>query len=224
MTTIKCIIIDDEPSSQDILETFIKRVEYLELIAIFSSAVEAMSFLKEQAIDLMFLDINMPELSGLTFYKSLQNPPKVIFATAYTEHAVEGFELSAVDYLLKPFSFERFLKAIAKVNPVIEKPTEHMLIKADKRLHQVKIDEIKYLESIGDYVKVHLLDSTLITYTTLKKIHQELPSSVFLKVHKSYIVNTNRIEYVEGNMIHIADNEIPIGASYKEDFQEKWRG
>ena len=222
MTTIKCIIIDDEPSSQDILETFIKRVEYLELIAIFSSAVEAMSFLKEQVIDLMFLDINMPELSGLTFYKSLQNPPKVIFATAYAEHAIEGFELSAVDYLLKPFSFERFLKAIAKINLEVEKPVEHMLIKADKRLHQVKIDQIKYLESIGDYVKVHLLGSTLITYTTLKKIHQELPSSIFLQVHKSYIVNTNRIEYVEGNTIVIESAKIPIGQTFKKKFIQQF--
>ena len=139
---IKCIIIDDEPTSQNVLKSFIDKIDYLEVLQICNNALEALDFLKNNTVDLFFLDINMPHLSGISFYKSLKNPPKVIFTTAYSEYALEGFEVEAIDYLLKPFSFERFVKAISKVKALNDDKIDYILLKSDKKLHQVKIDEI----------------------------------------------------------------------------------
>ncbi len=215
---IRCLIIDDEPSSQNLLEAFVDRIPFLELSGICNNAIEALEFLNETAVDLLFLDINMPQLTGISFYKSLRNPPKVIFTTAYSEHAVEGFDLNAVDYLLKPFSFERFVQAISKVKLQGDEAKDSIVIKADKKLHQIKTSEIHYVESLGDYVKVHLMDKTLITYKTLKKIIEELPNSSFVQIHKSYVVNRQKIEFVEGNSIVIGTNRVPLGQKFKKDF------
>ena len=220
---ITCIIIDDEPSSQNVLKSFIGRIDYLELTNVCNDALEALDYLKNNAVDLLFLDINMPQLSGISFYKSLLNPPKVIFTTAYSEYALEGFELEAIDYLLKPFSFERFVKAVSKIKNLNDDKSEHIIIKSDKKLHQIKFDDIIFVEGLGDYIKVHLKDSFLVTYKTLKDMKKALPSSIFIQVHKSFIINKNKVDYIEGNLAIINSNKVPLGQTYKKEFLEKFK-
>lgn len=223
---LNCLIIEDEPLSQDILKKFISNVDFLNLVEICQNASDALKVLSQNdKIDLIFLDINMPKISGLTFYKSLIDPPNVIFTTAYPQYAVDGFELNAVDYLLKPFSFERFLTAVNKVvkkvslleNKANEKD-EYILIKSDKTLHKVFINDIYYLEALGDYVKVHVEKKYLLTYSTLTKIQELLIDKGFIQTHKSYIVNLNKIDAITGNYIAIREQKIPIGQKYKSDF------
>jgi len=216
--SIKCIIVDDEPLSRNVLETYIEDHPDLELNATCKDAFEAMAVLEKERVDLMFLDINMPKLSGINFYKGLSHKPNVVFTTAYPEFAVEGFELNAVDYLLKPFSFERFIQAVNKVKEKAKSSTQerHILLKADKKMYKVDYGEILFFEALGDYVKAHLQDKVLIVTTTLKKLLAELPSDQFFQTHKSFIISKNKIEYMEGNQIKIADKMISIGQSYKE--------
>lgn len=219
--SINCIIIDDEPSSQLVLKAFIADVNELNLIATCNNALEALTVLnRNTTIDLLFLDINMPKITGLEFYKSLQNPPKVIFTTAYSQYAVDGFEVNAVDYLLKPFSFNRFLKAIQKV--VIAEPKPNSLdsiifIKSNKVLHRIKTKEIEYIEAFGDYVKIHLYDKTITTNSTFSKILKDLPNTIE-RCHKSFAVNISKINSVTGNIIYINEKTIPIGQKFKTDF------
>ena len=220
---ITCIIIDDEPSSQNVLENFIGKIDYLKLKEVCNNALEALEYLKSNSVDLLFLDINMPHLSGVSFYKSLNNPPKVIFTTAYSKFALEAFELNAVDYLLKPFSFERFIKAISKVKSLKTEKAAHIIIKSDKKLHQIKFKDIIYIEGLGDYIKVHLEDQFLITYKTLKEMKKALPNAVFLQVHKSFIINKNKVDYIEGNLAIINANKVPLGQTYKKEFLEKFK-
>ncbi|WP_445752887.1 LytR/AlgR family response regulator transcription factor [Polaribacter sp.] len=220
---IRCLIIDDEPSSQNVLKSFIQKIDYLEYVDVCNNALEALEFLKSNVIDLLFLDINMPHLSGIDFYKSLKNPPKVIFTTAYSAFALEGFELDAVDYLLKPFSFERFLKAVSKVKDLNDNNIEFVFIKSDKKIHQLKIDDIYFIEGLGDYIKVHLKNNFLITYKPLKLMYNSLPKSTFIQVHKSYIVNKNKLDYIEGNVANINSNKIPLGEKYKKEFLDRFK-
>ncbi|WP_397444984.1 LytR/AlgR family response regulator transcription factor [Polaribacter sp. R77954] len=220
---IRCIIIDDEPSSQNVLKSFINKIDYLDLKQVCNDALEALEYLKNTSIDLLFLDINMPQLSGISFYKSLQKPPKVIFTTAYSEYALDGFDLDATDYLLKPFSFERFVQAISKIKVLNDQKTESIIIKSNKRLHQIKVDDILYVESLGDYIKVHFTSHFLIVYKTLKNMYTELPKTLFKQVHKSYIINKNKIDYIEGNRIIIQSNKIPLGHKYKKDFLDNFK-
>lgn len=224
MKQLTCVIIDDEPSSQNVLKHFIAKVDFLDLKGCCKNAMDALAFLNETPVDLLFLDINMPTISGVTFYKSLPQKPYVIFTTAYSEHAVEGFELNAVDYLLKPFSFERFFTAINKV-PVSQKTTDtnddFILIKADKKLHKVNLDDIVCIEAYGDYVKVHTENGTLVTYSTFSGMQQQLPDAIFLQTHKSYVVHKNKVEIIDGNQVIIPNFKIPIGQKYKADFLNK---
>jgi DNA-binding LytR/AlgR family response regulator len=223
--TLRCLIIDDEPSSQLVLKTFIADVGFLELCGIANNAVEALNLLQQHAdIDLLFLDINMPKISGLTFYKSLQNPPHVIFTTAYSQYAIEGFEVNAVDYLLKPFSFDRFFKAVNKVieNQSGQEVKNHedsfILIKSSKTLHKVNPSDILFIEALGDYVKVHLETSYLLTNNTFTSVLESLPELVFIRTHKSFAINFAKMNSLEGNLITINDHKIPIGQKYKADF------
>ena len=223
--TLRCLIIDDEPSSQLVLKTFIADVGFLELCGIANNAVEGLNLLKQHAdIDLLFLDINMPKISGLTFYKSLQNPPHVIFTTAYSQYAIEGFEVNAVDYLLKPFSFDRFFKAVNKVieNQSGQEVKNHedsfILIKSSKTLHKVNPSDILFIEALGDYVKVHLETSYLLTNNTFTSVLESLPELVFIRTHKSFAINFAKMNSLEGNLITINDHKIPIGQKYKADF------
>ena len=221
---IKCLIIDDEPLAREVLESYISDLPNLQLIASCADAMEALNWLNQERVDLLFLDINMPKLSGINFYKSLSSKPKVIFTTAYADHAVEGFELEAVDYLLKPFSFERFVQAVNKVktDSVTTQP-DFIMLKADKKNHKINFDTIRYFESIGDYVKVYLDEGkTLIISETLRKLEEILPPS-FIRVHKSYIIALKHLEYLEGNQAKIGETKIPIGQSYRDQVNELLR-
>lgn len=223
MTRYKCIIIEDEPLAQNVLKKYIGEHPTLELICVCNDALEAQSVLMQQTIQLVFLDINLPKLSGINFIKTLIHPPLIIFTTAYPEFAVEGFELNAVDYLLKPFSFERFLKAVNKAleklssqNSDENKPS-HIFLKADKKIHKVDLDSIHFIEAIGDYMKVVTDTGQLIINETMKKLQKELPANSFIRVHKSFIISRNKIKFIEGNYVQVEDKSIPIGATYRNE-------
>ena len=236
---LKCIAIDDEPLALRQIESYIRKIPYLELTASCNNALEAQQFLAGQHADLIFVDINMPDLSGVEFVRSLVERPMVIFTTAYSEYAVEGFKLDAVDYLLKPFSFADFSRSAGKANSLYElrhnqragepeatpealpKDKEYISVKADYKVSLVKISDIVYLESEGEYVRMHLADGTTITTLfRLKNMEAALPSDMFMRVHRSYIVNLRCIKgYVRGR-VFLSDTEyVPIGENYKESFQ-----
>jgi DNA-binding LytR/AlgR family response regulator len=236
MTSITCLIVDDEPLSQDVLKAFVEDTPMLSLSGVCFDALEAMDYLQKNSVDLIFLDINMPKLSGINFAKSLEHAPMIIFTTAYSEYAVEGFELDAIDYLLKPISFERFLKAVNKaieykeVREVIQKgrnggiATEagHIMIKADKKIYKINIEDIFYVQSYGDYVKIITRGKTIIASETLKNMEQFLGQH-FIRIHKSYLVAISAIQYVEGNQVKVSDQMIPIGKIFREEFLRKFK-
>ena len=219
--SMNCLIIDDEPLSRDVIRNYVQDHPDLHLQGECKDAFEAMATLEKSKIDLIFLDINMPKLSGINFYKSLNQKPLVIFTTAYPEFAVEGFELDAVDYLLKPFSFERFIKGVNKAKGKVTVPeketSDFMMLKADKKMYRTAYDDILFFESLGDYVKVHTKERVLIIASTLKKLLTELPESRFLRTHKSYIISMTRVEYIEGNQIKIGEQMVSIGQAYREE-------
>lgn len=226
--TIQCAIIEDEPLAQNILKKYIEDHPALALTAICNNAEEAQKVLLRQNIELLFLDINLPKLSGISFLKTLPHPPLVIFTTAYPEYAVEGFELDAIDYLLKPFSFERFLKAANKAvqqlsTKEISDPTtsSFIFLKADKKVHKVNLDDILYIEAAGDYVKVVTENGQYLVNDTLKSLQDELPGFQFIRVHKSYIISRNKIKFFEGNYVKVGNADIPIGNSYKEEISTR---
>lgn len=222
---MRCLIIDDEPAAREILEEYISDTPELTLVGVCKNALEARQCLKEKESDLLFLDVNMPRLSGISFLKSLSHPPKVILTTAYSEYALEGYELDVVDYLLKPFSFERFLKAVDKVLAISHHPkTEdgYITLKADGKLYRFNFGEIIFAESQGDYLTVHTTEKRITFNQTLKSFYNQLPDTEFSRVHKSYIVSLSRIDYLEGNVIQMGKHSIPVGASYKEAFLEKY--
>ncbi len=229
---LKTIIVDDEPLALEILEAHIAKIPELELIAKCSNALEAHQILQEQDIDLILLDIQMPQLTGTDFLKGLQNPPMVIFTTAYSNYAVEGFELNAVDYLLKPISFERFFKAINKAleqyhskeehkNPPSQEAEDFVFIKADKKLVKVHYKDIFYIEGLKDYVIVFTSTGKIITLQTMKKLEEKLPQNLFKRIHRSYIVNLDKIQSVIGNMVEISPKGesklLPVGKNYREE-------
>ena len=222
MNSITCIIVEDEPVSQEILKRYIGDHPKLELKAVCNNAIEASAEVRKHQPDLIFLDITLPKISGLDFYKSLTDPPFVIFTTAYPEYAVSGFEVDAVDYLVKPFPFERFLKAVNKLQDVLDRTKDDkagfIMLTADKKIHKVGFDDIYFLEAMGDYVKVHASDKTLIVHQTLQKLSEQLPSSAFYRIHKSFLIALHRIDYIEGNMVIIQKSQIPIGQTYRNDF------
>ncbi len=235
---LKCIAVDDEPLALRQLKSYIAKISYLELAASCNNALEAQTFLASNSVDLIFVDINMPDLSGVDFVRTLIDKPMVIFTTAYSEYALEGFKLDAVDYLLKPFGFAEFSRSVAKANSLHElrlnqripgtsqteavpQDKEYLSVKADYKVSLVKISDIVYLESEGEYVRMHLADhSTITTLFRLKNMEATLPSDNFMRVHRSYIVNLKYIKgYVKGR-IFLSDTEyVPIGENYKEVFQ-----
>lgn len=228
---LKCIIIEDELPAQRVLKKYIADLPYLDLAATFKSPVEAMETLQSATIDVLFLDINLPKISGLNFLRSLQNPPQVIITTAYPDYAHEGFELNVVDYLLKPFSFDRFLKALSKIKTSRTNPHTHashqgvenrfVFVKVDKALHKVAFDDILYIESDKDYVKIIRPDDSLMLLQTLKYWEELLPKNEFARIHKSFIVNITKIKKIVGNQVDIGKRNLPIGRSYKQDFMDK---
>jgi DNA-binding LytR/AlgR family response regulator len=222
---LNCIIIDDEPLSQDVLEDFVKACPELNLVAICNDALEAGEVLKKEPVDLLFLDINMPKLSGIGFVKSLKEPPLVILVTAYPEYAIEGFEIDAVDYLLKPVSFERFRTA---VNRVLERfslkedqDQKHIMVRANKKNYRINFDEIIYLEAQGDYVRFVTNDQVLMVHGTLKEYIEQLSSKQFVRIHKSYVIALGKVVYIEGNLVKLDEHKLPVSLSFKETLMEK---
>jgi DNA-binding LytR/AlgR family response regulator len=227
MTT--CLIIDDEPLARQLLESHVRQVKTLQVVGTCETAIEAFELLHREQIDLLFLDIQMPGITGLNFLKSLKNPPKVIFTTAYMEYAVEAFELEAVDYLLKPITFERFIKAIQKIGtqkeahpiPQSQPSDEAIFIKVQKRLLRIAYPDIFYIEGFGDYIKVVTTNTVHTSYSTLNKIAELLPEQQFMRIHKSFIINLRHIQFVEGNLVRILDKELPLGVTYKDALYKK---
>lgn len=222
---MRCLIIDDEPAARDILKTYIADTQELQLVGECNNALEARSTLKEREVDLLFLDINMPRLSGIDFLKTLDYPPQVILTTAYSEYALDGYELDVVDYLLKPFSFERFLKAVEKANRSFSQPTaehEYITIKADGKLYRIPYEEILFAESQADYLTVHTKDQKITFYQTMKDLCERLPEHQFIRIHRSFLVSLSCIEFVEGNQIKVGGRKLPIGKSYKDNFMQKY--
>ncbi len=235
---INVIIVDDEPLAQDVLETYIEKIPEFNLVTKCSNAFEANDTLKNNDIDLMFLDIQMPQLTGIDFLKTLSKPPIVIFTTAYPNYAIEGFNLDALDYLLKPISVDRFMKA---ANKAIEKvglhqrdvsaagagggdgPTqqEYFFVKADKKLVKVNFKEIIYIEGLKDYVIIRMDATRVITLQTMKSLEHKLPDTQFMRIHRSYIVNIEKINAIIGNMVEVMEKNqakhLPIGKNYREE-------
>ncbi len=236
---INVIIVDDEPLAQDVLETYIEKIPDLNLVTKCSNALEANEALRSNDIDLMFLDIQMPQLTGTDFLRSLANPPVVIFTTAYSNYAVDGFELNALDYLLKPISLERFLKAANKAIEQIElkrqgnqnggaaprasaePEADFMFVKADNKLVRVYYKDVVYIEGLKDYVIIRQTDSRVVTLQTMKSLEQKLPSNIFRRIHRSYIVNISKIDAVMGNMVEVKEKgqakHLPVGKNYRDD-------
>lgn len=226
---LTCIIIDDEPLARKGLKEYIGDADFLTLAGEFDNPVKAMEILMRERIDLIFLDIQMPKMNGFEFLKSLPHAPLVIFTTAYPQYAVEGFELNALDYLVKPFSFDRFWKAILKARASIEAPhavspaiePDYFYIKSDNKLVKINYNEVLFAEALQNYVAIYTSQKKYITYLTLHSIEEQLPASFFVKTHKSYIVSLNKVESIEGNEIKIGAHRIPISRTEKETVLEK---
>lgn len=241
MTILKCIAVDDEPLALRLVETFIQQTPFLELISTCDNAVDAMGLIRETKPDLVFLDINMPNLSGMELARLIQDQPgplpKIIFTTAYNHYAIEGYKVNAVDYLLKPFSYEEFLRASGKVLQLSEEANnnfntitaddEFIFLKVEYHWVRISLKDICYIESLKDYVKVHLEDSqkALLSLISLKALEEKLPSSKFMRVHRSFIVSLDKISAISKNSIFIDKIEITVGEQYKEAFKtlvDKW--
>jgi DNA-binding LytR/AlgR family response regulator len=226
---IQCIVVDDEPVAREILESHLSKVDAIEIVCSCKSAVEAFNAISTHEIDLIFLDINMPEISGLSFAKSINKDLKIIFTTAYREYAVDGFDLQAVDYLLKPISFDRLLQAIYKyrnenhqeikesAHVISNDQSDYIFVRADRKMIKINFYEIKYIESLSDYIKIHLVDNTIITRETITNIEAKLPQKDFIRVHRSFIVSIDKIDSFTNEYIEIGENEIPISRSYKDE-------
>lgn len=231
--TISCIIVDDEPIAREILENHLKRIESIQIVGSCKNAIEAFNILNSRDVDLIFLDINMPEITGLSFAKSISKKIKIIFTTAYRDYAVDGFDLKAVDYLLKPISFERLFQSIRKYqnenilnnieahqNTVAEK-SDFFFVRSDRKMIKINFSDLDYIESLGDYVKLYLNDKVIVTRETISSIEAKLPKKDFLRIHRSYIIAINKIESFTQEFIEINKKAIPISRSYKNDVKHR---
>lgn len=229
MPQMNCLIVDDEPIAREIIKAYCSHLPFLTVVAACGNALEAKTMLQTQQIDLLFLDINMPVLNGISFLKTLKNPPQVIFTTAYKEYAVDAFDLAACDYLLKPFSLERFIVAVDKAlekSPLTpnggtfysEKTEKYLFLKADGKIFKIMHDDLLFAEAQGNYTKVVTTQHTLLPSMTFSSFEELLPKSIFLRVHRSFIINKAKITHIEGNRVFIQNYEIPIGSSYRDDF------
>lgn len=220
---INCIAIEDEPLALKKIKEFIEQVDYLNQIQSFDNAVDAIGFLKKTHVDLIFLDIRMKKLSGIQFLESLQIKPKVIITSAYDEYALKGYELDVADYLLKPFTFERFLKSVDKVynqlsEVLCDRSNSYIFIKTEYRIEKIEIKDILYIQGMKDYLQIHTVDRKIMTLQTFKNLLEILPQAGFQRVHNSYIVSISKIENIERNRIRIGKELIPISDSYKGNF------
>lgn len=218
---LKCIITDDEPIARKGLQSYVERIDFLELVGVCEDAIQLNNQLKSQQADLLFLDIEMPYMTGIELLNSLSNPPKVIITSAYAEYAIKGYDLEVSDYLLKPISFDRFLKAVNKAydqlissqTPVVQ---DYLFVKTSLKLEKIRFNDMRFIEGVENYVAIYTSDGKIITHTTLRTILQKLPPARFVQVHKSYLVNIDKIDSIEGNLLGIGKNKIPLSRTYKE--------
>ena len=218
---LKCIITDDEPIARKGLQNYVERIDFLELVGVCEDAIQLNNQLKSQQADLLFLDIEMPYMTGIELLNSLSNPPKVIITSAYAEYAIKGYDLEVSDYLLKPISFDRFLKAVNKVydqlissqTPVVQ---DYLFVKTSLKLEKIRFNDMRFIEGVENYVAIYTSDGKIITHTTLRTILQKLPPERFVQVHKSYLINIDKIDSIEGNLLGIGKNKIPLSRTYKE--------
>ncbi|MBS0027160.1 LytR/AlgR family response regulator transcription factor [Chitinophaga sp. 22321] len=225
MKKLSCIIVDDEPVARKILQEFVEQVPFLDLQDKFENAVKAEAFLKNNTTDLIFLDIEMPKVSGLQFLQKMNVDAMVIITTAFPQYALDGYELDIIDYLLKPFAWSRFLKAVHKAKDYMQMktittgatpPPSYIFIKSEKRIEKIELSDILYAESIGNYVTIHTERKNIIAYLTMKSLENQLPSNDFIKIHQSYLVNCARIDAIEGNEIRIGSSALPMSRNYRE--------
>jgi len=230
--TLNCLIVDDEPIARDILRTYISQVPYLNLAGECSDAFEAMQLINRQSVDLIILDINMPRLSGLDMLRTLKKYPAIIITSAYPEYALEGFELSVTDYLLKPFSFPRFVQATEKVlnnkQPVDQvhfqaDKDDFLMVKSDKKLTKVFFYDITYIEAYGNYIFIYCGQERIMSKQTLIQFEEQLPGDKFVRIHKSYIISIKAVKFFEGNEISIGDKKLPVGKVYRNDLFKKFQ-
>jgi len=226
MDKMTCIIVDDEPLAVEILEEYVKKIPRLELLASLESGLDAVHFVQDHSVDLVFLDIQMPDITGIQAAGILGNKTKVIFTTAYNEYAVEGFELQAVDYLLKPISFERFLKAVQRFQAQETEPQpaqtaeDHIFVKADYKIRKIRFDDILYIEGMKDYLRIVTRNEKVMTLLSFAKLMPKLPSSRFLRIHKSYVVSLAAIDAIEKGRVKLGDTDLPVSDSYKAALDE----
>jgi len=230
MHSVTCLIVDDEPIARDIIQTYCGHLPYLQVTASCANALEARQILQQQKIDILFLDINMPVIDGISFLKTLKNPPQVILTTAYKQYAVDAFDLAACDYLLKPFSLDRFIIAVdkalekiytkpAQLQPAPAEKTEgYIFVKTDGKIFKVLYNDLLFAEANGNYTKITTVQNVLLPTMTFSNFEELLPKAVFARVHRSFIINKAKISHVEGNRVYINNAEIPIGSNYKEGF------
>jgi DNA-binding LytR/AlgR family response regulator len=226
---IRCIAIDDEPLALQVIKEYASRIPFISLKETFTNPEEAKQWMEQNEVDILLLDIQMPDINGVQFYKSLSKKPQVIFTTAYSEYAVEGFNVDAIDYLLKPFEFDRFLKAMYKAKEYIEFLTNQELqlasifIKVDYQLMKINLKEVELVEGLDDYIRIHIKPKPVLTLMTLKSLQDKLPSQEFVRIHRSYIVPVSKIESFGKNKVKVAGREIPVGSSYGEVYQQLLR-
>lgn len=231
MKKIRCIIVDDEPLARELIQLYVSRLTGWETVAQCRSVAETYEALYQNEVDVIFLDINMPDKTGIEFLSTLKAPPHVVFTTAYAEYAAKAFDLNAVDYLVKPITEERFRDAVAKLERQLqgspagtpEQGADHTFLKQDNRLVKVPFDDILYVEALKDFSKVFLKDRTMLASAHLKRMEDMLPPTLFLRVHRSYIVALDKISALQGNVIEIGRQEIPVGATYKEELMKRLR-
>ncbi len=223
MQTIKCLVVDDEELARSLLAAYIEKVDFLELVGTAENPVEALQRMREETIDLLFLDIQMPEIKGTDFAKMVPTTTKIVFTTAYSEYALEGFELNALDYLLKPIAFDRFLNAVNK----FQQPSEGRIhqdtltVKSGYDLHKLRHSDIRYIESDGEYVIFHTLEKKVMSYQSLKSLEKSLPSSIFMRVHRSYIINKQLVNSLKGRSLLLSKDQIPVSDRYYEQVKKE---
>ena len=222
--TSRCIIIDDEPLAIRVIESHLSKIKSFEVVATFTNPLEAMEVMQTGDIDVLFLDINMPLINGMDFIKTLHNPPLIVMTTAYREYAVESFELDVLDYLVKPIPFTRFMKTVNKINNTLslsngnsDDDRLHTFIKIDKKLVKVYLDEVFYVESLKDYIKITTTSGTHLVHQTLTSFTESLPNDQFIRVHRSYTISISQVSAVIGNMVEINGTQIPIGRNYVQE-------
>jgi DNA-binding LytR/AlgR family response regulator len=224
---MNCIIVDDEEMSRNIVKHFVEQTTNLSLLQVFSDAIEASNFLRDNLVDVLFLDIEMPEMSGIDLLKVLPNKPDVVLITSKTDRAVEAFEYSVTDYLVKPITYPRFLQAVAKIKekrdsrPVLSEPPSDIYIRTDSKIVKVNLKDLLYVEALADYVMLHTLSNRYIAHSTMKGIERKLTPKEFIRIHRSYIINMAKIDAIEDLSVLINKKYIPIGTSYKDSFIKK---